>query len=260
MADRVQSRVFNEVAELYAAARPSYPAELVTDMIAAAELRPGSRVLEIGAGPGNASVLFAGRGFELVCLEPGAELADVARRRLEHDRNASVVTTTFEAWPEPPRRFDLVFAAQAIHWIDPAERTAKPARVLKPAGVLALFANVPNHDASPAHAEIDAAYEAHSPGMTNPRWRAGGFNFEDVFADAHEFHPHETRNYTWDQRYSTAQYLDLLRTYSDTRMLPPEQHDALLAGITAAIERHGGVLEIEYATKLTWARTKGEPA
>lgn len=63
--------------------------------------------------------------------------------------------------------------------------------------------------------------------MTNPRSRAGGFNFEDMFAGAQAFHPHEARNYTWGQRYSTAQYLELLRTYSDTRVLPPDQHDAL---------------------------------
>lgn len=76
----------------------------------------------------------------------------------------------------------------ACHPLDRPSRAHCEARACARAcGVLALFANVPNHDASPAHAEIDAAYEAHSPGMTNPRWRAGGFNFEDVFADAHAF-------------------------------------------------------------------------
>jgi SAM-dependent methyltransferase len=254
MSDRVQSLVFDEVAELYARARPSYPAEFVADVIAAAALRPGSRVLEIGAGPGNASVLVAGRGFDLVCLEPGAALAAVARRRLAHDRNAAVETTTFEAWPEQPRSFDLVFAAQSIHWVDPAARLAKPARVLKPGGVLALIANVPTHDASPAHAEIDAAYEAHAPGTTNPRWRASGFAFDDLFAAERGFQPAETRRYRWHQRYSTEQYLDLLQTYSDTRMLPPERYAALLGAIETAIDRHGGELEIEYTTTLTWAR------
>lgn len=253
MPDRVQSLVFDEVAELYAEARPSYPPELIADLVAAARLGPGSRVLEIGAGPGNACVLLAGRGFELVCLEPGAALAAVARRRLAHDRNASVEKTTFEAWPEQPHSFDLVFAAQAIHWVDPAVRMAKPARVLKPGGVLAFMANVPTHDASPAHAEIDAAYEAHAPGTTNPRWRASGFAFDDLFAAEPAFHAAQTRRYSWRQRYSTAQYLGLLQTYSDTRMLPPERYAGLLGAIAAAIDRHGGELEIAYTTTLTWA-------
>lgn len=256
MAERAQNLVFDEVAELYAVARPSYPPELIADLIADAGLCPGARLLELGAGPGNASVLFADRGFLLYCLEPGASLAEVLRRRLAHDPHATVVATTFEAWPEQPHAFDLVFAAQSIHWIDPAVRFTKAARVLKPGGVLALFANVPSHDASPAHAAIDAAYGEHATDMANPWWQSSGTMFADLFAAAPQFGPATSRSYSSRRRYSTAQYLDLLRTYSDHRMLPPDQHDALLTAIATAIDRHGGELAIEYTTSLTWARTE----
>lgn len=41
---REQRFVFDEVAELYARARPSYPQELIEDLIREADLRPGARV------------------------------------------------------------------------------------------------------------------------------------------------------------------------------------------------------------------------
>lgn len=64
--DRVQRgrrpESFDEVADLYATARPTYPKELVTDLIALTDLRKTHRVLEIGAGTGQLTVSLAEEG------------------------------------------------------------------------------------------------------------------------------------------------------------------------------------------------------
>jgi SAM-dependent methyltransferase len=251
---RPQRFVFDEVAELYARVRPSYPSALIDDLIREARLQPGARVLELGAGPGNASVLFAGRGFRLTCLEPGAHLATILRERLASEPGATVVMTTFEAWPEEPHAFDLVFAAQSFHWIDPAVRFAKAARVLKPGGTLAIFANGPEHDISPAHDGIQAAYVAHGRSVGIPNWVRRDTTFEDLFVDQPAFEKPQSRSYPWRASYGTASYLDLLRTQSDHRLMEPEQLDRLLTAIAAAIDGCGGILEIEYTSVLTWSR------
>ena len=49
-------RTFDAVADLYEAARPSYPNELFDDLVDLAELKPGARLLEIGCGTGKATV------------------------------------------------------------------------------------------------------------------------------------------------------------------------------------------------------------
>ena len=83
MADRRRLRTtFEEVPELYDRARPHYPAELFGDLVSFGRLGPGSRVLEIGCGTGQATLPLAERGFEVVCVELGAGLAEVARRKL----------------------------------------------------------------------------------------------------------------------------------------------------------------------------------
>src|SRR6266511_3093437 len=116
---------FNEVAELYHRARPGYPPEVFDDMAELACIGPGCRVLEIGCGTGQATVPLAQRGCEVVCVELGAAMAAVARRKLARFPAVRVEVSAFEDWPLPVERFDTVVSATAFHWIDPAVRVAK---------------------------------------------------------------------------------------------------------------------------------------
>jgi len=50
---------FDEAAELYHRARPGYPAALFDDLAELTSIRPGSRVLEIGPGTGQATLPLA---------------------------------------------------------------------------------------------------------------------------------------------------------------------------------------------------------
>src|SRR5690242_4014651 len=109
---------FGEVAELYDRARPSYPAELVDDVLAFSGARAGDHALEVGAGTGKATVAFAERGLEIVALEPSREMAAFARSNVAGHENVTVVEREFERWQADPRRgFRLLFSAQAWHWI-----------------------------------------------------------------------------------------------------------------------------------------------
>ena len=89
-------QTFATVATLYDRVRPTYPAELLDDL--AARIRRG-RVLEIGPGTGQATVPLAERGFEIVALELGVELAALARAKLARFPTASIVDANFETGP-----------------------------------------------------------------------------------------------------------------------------------------------------------------
>ena len=73
---------FEEVPELYDAARPLYPPQVFDDLVELTSLDAGSRVLEIGPGTGQATLPLAGRGFRVVGVELGERLAAFARRKL----------------------------------------------------------------------------------------------------------------------------------------------------------------------------------
>jgi len=256
--EREQRFVFDEVAELYAEHRPSYPAQLIDDLIAGARLGPGSRVLELGCGPGKASVLLAGRGYRLTCLEPGPRLAALARARLQTDPDANVLTTTFEQWPLQAAGFDLVFAAQSFHWIDPAVRFVKSAQALRAGATLAIFANRPERGETALDLEIDAAYTV--LGETWGRRTGTVVNSVEGFTRAFEesgvFEPPRCHEYRWSQDYAAEQYVRLLQTQSDHALLTPDKREPVLAAIERAITEHGGVLHLSYATVLCYARAK----
>src|SRR6266536_1447805 len=110
---------FDQVALLYDQARPGYPEQLFDDVVALSGIPPHGRILEIGCGTGQATLPFARRGYRILAVEMGANLAAVARRNLAAYPRVEVHTGTFEEWPLEAGAFDLVIAATAFHWIDP---------------------------------------------------------------------------------------------------------------------------------------------
>ena len=158
---------FNEAAGSYHRVRPDYPAELFDDLIAIAGLAPGDHLLEVGCGPGKATLPLARRGFRVTCIEPGPELAAAARRNLA-GLDAEVIEGRFEEWrARPGERFDLVYAATAWHWIDPAVRYRQAWQVLRPGGHLAFWSalHVFPDGGDPFFREIQEVYEEIGEGL-----------------------------------------------------------------------------------------------
>ena len=244
--DEARRVSFDAKADLYDAARPSYPDALADDVLS----RAGRRVLEIGPGTGKATVVFARRGASIVAIEPGASLAAVLRRNVAgHD--VTVENMTFEAWPIA-RPFDIVMAAQSIHWIDPRVRYTKPAAILAPGGTLAVIRNEKPAREAGLQAELDAAYARWPVGSGEPpaedavetarREIVGDIDASGLFGAV------DVRFYPWTTTYTTAQYLDLLDTYSDHAVLAPDYRASLYQAIADAIERRGGTVETPYVS------------
>jgi SAM-dependent methyltransferase len=249
---------FNEDAERYDRARPRYPAQLFDDLGVA----PGARILEIGCGTGQATVTLAERGYRVVAVELGADLAAVARRNLAGFDSVEVITAAFEDWPLPDEPFDVVFSATAFHWIDPAVRVVKSADALRPGGVLATVAT--HHIAGGTEAffaEAQRCYERYDP-ATPPGLRlesAREIPRDDrELAASERFGPATFHRYEWELAYSTADYLDLLMTYSGHRALPEAQRHGLLDCMARLIDvHHGGLVVKRYLTELRLAHLRG---
>jgi SAM-dependent methyltransferase len=152
--DEERRRSFGGVAELYDRSRPSYPAGLVDEVLEFAGAGTGDRALEIGAGTGKATVLFAERGLHVVGLEPSAEMAAIARRNCAPHANVRIEEAEFERWEPNGRRFELVFSAQAWHWVAPDVRYVHAGAALKPGGALAVFWNVTDWARTPLRAAL----------------------------------------------------------------------------------------------------------
>lgn len=258
---------FGGVAELYEHARPSYPEELVDEVLAFCGAARGDLALEVGAGTGKATRLFASRGLEIVALEPSVEMAAVARRACAHVPHVTIEQAEFERWPAPETKFALVFSAQAWHWISPDVRYARAHAVLRPGGELAAFWNTPDWESTPLRDELSATYARLAPDLgagagpgpmhpaseTRREWWS---DWSSELAAAPGFGDSRARVYRWRESYTTASYLRLLRTHSD-HILLGERVEPLLVGVGEVLDRHGGGLELDYLAALWMARASG---
>jgi SAM-dependent methyltransferase len=256
--------IFDEDAERYDRARPGYPAALFDDLAELAGVGPGCRLLEIGPGTGKATVDLARRGCRLVAVELGPNLAAVARANLAAVDAApgsyEVVVSAFETWPLPPEPFDVVLAATAYHWLDPAVRVGRIAAALRPGGTLAV---VETHhiEGGDAGFFVDAqrCYERWDP-ATPPDLRLPAPEQVPRLADTDHsglFEPAVFRRYEWDHSYTRSAYLDLLLTYSNHRALPEPARAGLLACVGGLIDsRVGGRITKRYLTQLWLSRRR----
>jgi SAM-dependent methyltransferase len=242
---------FDEVAELYDRVRPGYPEPLFDDLAAWSGLGRRARVLEIGCGTGKATIALARRGWRVTALEPGASLARVARRKLARLPNVRIEERTFEDWPGRAGSFDLVFAAQSFHFVDPAIGLPKVARLLRPGGVFALATYRLGRGGAAVDRRIERAYERVAFALLHHEHAEG---WEDRIDAARRFGTVFRCRYLCRRRYSAADYVALMETQSHHRLLPPARRARLLAAIGRAVRAGGGSIVIPQPVKLYLAR------
>ncbi len=126
---------FGAVAAAYERYRPGYPAELV-DLVFGYAGRPVRRALEIGAGTGKATRVFAARGITVTATDPDEAMLEELRR--QGPAGIETVRAAFEDL-RAGMTYDLVFAAAALHWTAPEGRWSRMAGLLEPGGVFASF-------------------------------------------------------------------------------------------------------------------------
>jgi SAM-dependent methyltransferase len=126
---------FGQAAEAYERFRPGYPAELLERVLAYAG-RPIATALEIGAGTGKATRLFAERVGAVTATEPDADMLDELRRHVPS--HVTPLRAAFEDL-QTDRAFALVYAAASLHWTEPEGRWSRMARLVEPGGVFAAF-------------------------------------------------------------------------------------------------------------------------
>jgi ubiquinone/menaquinone biosynthesis C-methylase UbiE len=122
---------FSGVAKQYAEARPTYPAALFAWLATQAPAR--DLVWDAGAGSGQASLALAEHFTQV-------QASDISEKQLAamppHPR---ITTHVGDTSGLPDAYADLVTVAQALHWFDLDAFYAEVWRVLKPAGLIAVW-------------------------------------------------------------------------------------------------------------------------
>ncbi len=201
----------------YARLRPDYPTAAVDAAL------PGlcGRVLDVAAGTGKLTSALLASGHPVVAVEPLPGMLTELHRLLP---SVDAVAGTAEHLPIADGAVDAVTVAQAFHWFDARRALDEMARVLRPAGTLALLWN---HDdeRDPMVRDVEAALDriGRPPGGSTGRGQSGDRSGDGTdgdpprrppFVDHPRFTDPELIEVTWHRRLSVDDFIALQHTYS----------------------------------------------
>jgi SAM-dependent methyltransferase len=250
-------RLFGTDPAAYDLARPGH-AERVYEVLAErCGLGPGSRVLEVGPGTGQATRRLLERGATVVVLEPDPSLA----AHLESTLGVDVRCVTLEDAELAAEEYDLAVAASCFHWVDEAVGLANLFAALRPGGWVALWWTLFGDSEAPdafiiatspllegLHRSPTAGEEGRPPFARDSEARLGALasaGFEEM--------SYETAR--WDAYWDTAGIRALYGTFSPIARLDDERRTEILDGVARiAEEQFGGRVSRTLLTALYTAR------
>jgi len=252
---------FDRAAHLYQDARPDYPELLFDRLFEVAGLEPGDRVLEVGAGPGKATLPLVRRGLRITAIEPGHSLAARARVNLA-GYPVEVFETRFEDWTGPRSEYAAVVAATAWHWVDPGQRYELAVAALRPGGHLATWGA--EHVFPPGgdsfFADIQEVYDAIGEGLPEGAPRPAPGELPDRTAEIEAsglFDVVAVEHFDWTVDYDAEAYIQLLSTFSGHIAMPLERREQLFSEIRRRLSsRPGGQLRRGWGAVLHEARRR----
>jgi SAM-dependent methyltransferase len=235
---------FDEEVGAYERARPSYPDaafDALVGYLGESEITPPFDAVEIGPGSGKATKSLLQHGFRITATEPGENMSAFLRKKFSGDARLEVVHARFEDARLPDSAFDAVVSATSFGWVDERVRLPKSHALLRDYGVLAVIDTM--QIASGADRgffeRCFPIYLKHRPGENITIAKTehdvvppalSEITGSALFADV------RLRRYRWDQTYPTDVYADLVRSYSNTQMMPREAREALIADLCVLID------------------------
>ncbi|PAW79961.1 MAG: hypothetical protein B9S32_01135 [Verrucomicrobia bacterium Tous-C9LFEB] len=172
---------FRSTVDHYVRGRLPYPRTLIRRVINATRLAAGSRVLDLGCGPGFLAFAFEPYVREVIGVDPEPAMLQAAT---EHARALSLEIDFLQGssydLPAGLGLFHLIVMGRSFHWMNRAATLRNLADHVSPKGAIVLFG-----DSHPAHFQINQWKQAYqsvldsygrtdkvhgSFGRNNPAW------------------------------------------------------------------------------------------
>ncbi|MEG3436825.1 class I SAM-dependent methyltransferase [Pannus brasiliensis CCIBt3594] len=232
---------YSSVAGDYHQVRPRYPREIIRQVIEITGLSDRSNVLEIGCGPGTATLDFAKSGCSMTCLEPNPDFYRFASENCQPYPRVKILNTSLEEWPIEVGAFSAVIAASSFHWIPKEIAYPKSADALEENGFLILLWNTQLQPKYEIYQRLAAVYQQYAPSLDryeDNATRAGIFReFGEAIENSGRFQKAIYGQIESTVTYSIEDYITLLKTYSPYMKLEERSREDLFDGIRDCLDR-----------------------
>lgn len=234
---------FGARADAYARGRPGYPAAL-RDLLVAAGLGPGARVVELGAGTGLSTELLLATGAQVLAVEPNAAMRAHLAARFAAAPNLTVVAGSAEATTLPDRAADHAVVMQAFHWFDVEATRRELARVLAPGATVVLAWNT-RRAATPFMRDLEAIFRRFAPDYDR-LGHVGAQREAKIAAFFRAGHRHVALEHA--HAVDAAGLADYVASVSYLPAAGHPDHPALVAAIAALVAAHPAPRALAYVT------------
>jgi ubiquinone/menaquinone biosynthesis C-methylase UbiE len=263
MIDREARTTFANISELYDKARISYPQPLINDIIDFSKLEKRDKILDVGCGTGQATILFAQKSFNVVGLDLGKDLIEVARKKCSSFSNVDFEISTFEDADFPDELFDLIISGMAWHWIKPEGREEKAYKILKENGTLALFWSYQRKWESSFVQTVGKVldnYGGIDRGPAGSKVKQISDSLHNEFRKSKLFSQVELKEYDEDIQFTKEKYLNLVVSYGWVQKLSEEKRNQLIEDLQELLKKYEEPLIVPYRYVLVLARKSQSPA
>lgn len=266
---------YKGLAQIYEEIRPSYPSELIEDVVERTGIRKDARLLEIGAGTGKATVQFAALGFRINAIELGEDMARILREKCARFPQVTLDVVPFEKWVSSQEQpYDLIYSAQAFHWLDPGTKYQKCHDLLRDGGWLALFWYHPVDEEVPETRQVEEEISellARYAAPDSPQEKVSEkYNYtahpmkdekQEEIDSSGLFEFQEKITYIDETRNNASQYLKVKKSIPAFTAILNRLEDHLVEKVEREIEdiimAHGGEVRTRFKFSLYLARKKG---
>ena len=239
---------FGKHSKLYDEARPSYPPLVIDEIITLSDIPENGRVLDIGCGPGRATLLFGERRYSVLGVDLSDEMLVRARQKSLHLLNIEYIVGEFEHISLPSEPFDLVIAAQALHWVDPDVGYRRICDALTDSGMLAAFWNFENYEREGLAVRVRELYAGHCPAF--PLDLGSPQRYIDKLDVSGLFETPQVSTHYWDWELTRDTYVNLARSWAWVSSLPKEDSQSFLRDLSKVLEREPEKFTIPFKTVL----------
>lgn len=242
--EKIFDASFDVYAGNYHSVRPGYPGQMYEDIKTACAIEENSELLEIGAGSGIATKELAKFGCNIVGIEPGTKLVDIAKKETANRKKVKIVKGTFEDF-NSSLKFDSILALTAFHWIKGEEKYKKTYNLLKTDGNLVIVWNSFLQSDSPVVSKVNSAYQELLPDIyplnnidVNEAALMKLSKREKEIHESSLFYMYYLKKYLTVYNYDGNTYPKLLNTYPKIIKLEEERRKKFLEKVGTIVKKH----------------------